>query len=356
MHSRLQNKLKPMRPVALGCHLLCVALGLWSVGNVSSVRAQADDRTGVRDFIAETSDLLDWAGDVVHESENLQARRVLGEARRLHERSMRMVDQARPEAAMPVARRARAAAYHAVRLARESLVFSERFQILNERLHDLRSGLQDRALASNNQQALELLDRAEDQNLRAEEQFHQGDAKRASRMLDQAELIQRRAAGLLGVGPDRENLDNMLERTALLIEEVQISLGSNPNPLRKALVRDAQKALEQARGFQARGMPGRALQMGGVARRLADQAESGMADRQASGAARRQIERWDGRFAQIQTRMTDSSQRDLRELLVKAKQQRISASEFLADGRPLMALRQIKLAHDLLDEVDRQLR
>ncbi len=341
----------------LGGVLVFAGMLLPGVGNIIPAQAQVDNRDGVVNFIDQTGELLDWAGDIVHESGNLQARRVLGEAMRLHERSLHLVDQGRPDPAMPVARRARAATYHAVRLARESLIFSERFQIMDERYADRRRTLQDKARTSGNEQALDLLGRAENQSLRAREQYHQGDAKRACRMLEQVEMIQNRAGRLLGVGPGPGRLEEQLERTAALIESAHEMLGPDPGPARNALLHDAEAALAKAREFRDRGQPQRALQLGGVARRLVDQALAGPGDDLAPGeAARRQIDRWDGRAMRIRIDHAAPPERRVDELFRKAGDHRRRAAVLLDEGKPLMALRQIKLAHDLLDEVERRLR
>ena len=357
MHDR-SNRIHACLPtLLLGGMLVFAGMLLPGIGNISPAQAQVDNRDGVVNFIDQTADLLDWAGDIVQESGNLQARRVLDEAWRLHERSLHMVDQGRPDPAMPVARRARVATYHAVRLARESLIYNERFQIMDERHADRCRVLQDKARASGNERALDLLRRAENQSLRAREQYHQGDAKRACRMLEQVEMLQDRASSLLGIGPESGRLEEQLERSATLIERAHEMLGPDPAPASEALLHDAEAALAKAREFQDRGQPQRALQLGGVARRLADQALAGPGDDPAPGeSARRQIDRWDGRAMRLRIGHETPPQPGVEELFRKAENHRRRAAVLLDEGKPLMALRQIKLAHDLLDEVERRLR
>ncbi len=357
MHDRSNRTPICLPALLLGGMLVFAGIMLPGIGNIKPALAQVGNGDGAVDFIDQTAELLDWAGDIVQESGNLQARRVLDEARRLHERSLDMVDQGRPERAMPVARRARAATYHAVRLARESLVFSERFQIMDERYADRLRILQDKARASGNEQALDLLGRAEKQSLRAREQYHQGDAKQAYRMLEQVGMLQKRAANLLGMGPEPGRLEDQLERTSILIDQAWVVLGPEPDPARKALLNDAEAALARARSFRERGQPLRAQKLAGVARRLVDQALVGPGDGpDPREATRRQIDRWDGRAGRLTSRHPVSWEGRVGELFDKAEEHRNRAAGLLDEGKPLMALRQIKLAHGLLDEVERQLR
>ena len=348
---------KPQGSLLLKLMVLAVLL-LPATLPCGGARAQGlGDRPSVNDFIDQTGELLDWAGEIVHESGSLQARRILNEATRLHERSVSMVDSGPRDTALAMSRRARAATFLATRLAREALVFSERYQILEERYADRRLELMDRARAAGRKQALDLLERAARQDMRAREQFNQGDSRQACRILEQVEMLQNRAAGLLGVGPDREHLDQMLDRTEDLLERAQDFTGPDASPQTLSLLKDAEVALRKARDFQAKGMAARALKAGRLARKLADQAllaPPGGNDPVA--AAARQIERWDRRVANLSESPDGSVAPARAELLSRSRKFRDRARALLEDGKPLMALRQIKLAHDLLDQVERRTR
>jgi len=311
------------------------------------------DRGTVEDFIDQTGALLDWAGEIVRDSGSLRARRVLGEATRLHSRSQSMLTQDHLAVTLSTSRRARAATFHAARLAREALVFSERFQLLSERFARRREDLQDKAQEGRNQMALDLLVRAEDQDIRAHEQYTQGDARQACRILEQVETLQNRAAGLLGVGPVPENLDALLSHTADRLDRAREMLGPGASARSLSLLKDAESALDRARDFQSRGMPGRALKTGELARDLIEKAMLGpMGPDDPAEVAQRQIENWDARESRIPPDLDAA----LVDLMSGAREHRRSAQAMLEDGRPLMALRQIKLAHDLLDQVERRSR
>lgn len=331
--------------------LAAVALALAVPGGMAL--AQTTDRAVVVDFIDQTGELLDRAGDIVRDSGSLQARRVLDEATRLHRRSQTMLDQGTPAMTLSTSRRARAATFHAMRLAREALVFSERYQLLAERYARRGEDLLDKARSDQNQQALELLDQAEHQDMRARDRANQGDFRQACRILDQVETLQHRAAGVLGVGPAPENLDRLLARTAARLDEAVGLIDLEGGQRSLVLLRDAESALDQAHNFQARGMPLRALQLVKLARDLLDKAMLGPAvEQEPADSARRQIENWDVR----RSRIPEDLDADSTAMLTRARDHRRRADALLVEGKPLMALRQIKLAHDLLDQVERRSR
>lgn len=290
--------------------------------------AQMMDRVTVEDFVDQTADILDRARDVVQESGSLQARRVLEEAERMHGRSGRMLDQGRRDMAMTTSRHSRAAALHAMRLAREALVFSERYQVLEERMNRRRSVLGDRAQGREATRATELLGQAGRLTERAREKFHQGDARQAVRLLDQCGALLDRAAGMLGQADPTDTLDEILRWTGDMLDRVAETLAAEDDPVTGKRLDEARNALDRARNLQARGLPGQALQAGRIARGLAERALLGPAlGADPRGAAERQIERWDDRMEALSG--LGQMPLEAQQMLSRARNQRLEAGRLL---------------------------
>ena len=344
---RLPNS--PGRSVNLSVLALAILLGGMQP---LSVLAQDGSVEQIEQFIERNAELLERAQEVVTETESVPARRVLRQAFQLHQKSLALLAEDRPLGALAVARRARAAMWRAVGLARESLSYEERLRLRVDRFRDQHAHLLEVARESNDRQALEFIHRAESQARRAREQLLQGDAKRAYKMFEQAEQLLHRAARLLanGAGPDR--LDRELDRTEALIDQTHEMLGDDADPAALNLLAEADEALDRAREFRDQGQPGRALQMTGLARKLAGRSralETGLPEAE---AVRQQIERFDERVMVVSERVEDSGSEPARRHLDLAIQHRQRAEEALTADEVERALRQIRAAHDQLGQAE----
>ena len=135
--------------------LACVWLALVPV---NAAAQQSGDR--VRQYIERTEELLVWAKGLVAETESGPARRVLKQAADLHQHSQGLFERGQMVSSLGVARRARDAVWHAVRVAREAMGLEERIRIRVERFRDQHGQLMERAQEAHEVQALEFLDRA----------------------------------------------------------------------------------------------------------------------------------------------------------------------------------------------------
>jgi len=314
--------------------------------------AQGNGQEQIRAYLERTEDLLIWAKEVVSETQSVPARQVLSQAADLHRRSQNLLGNGRDLEALGVSRRSRAAVWHAVRLARESMGYEERIRIRAERFRDQHSQLTERALEAGNRRALEFLQRAEQNANRAREQYHQGDFKLSWNMLEQADDLMQRAARLLADGTTPERLELEMERARMLIERTRENLTGNPDPLALRLLAEAEESLARAREGMDQGQPGRALQMTGLARNLAVRAYALGAGGPDEEAVRRQLDRFDERAARVADAVRDSGSKQARDMYEKALGHRTRAAEALAEGNGEMALRQIKAAHDLLGQAE----
>ncbi|MBU8870865.1 MAG: hypothetical protein KOO60_08415 [Gemmatimonadales bacterium] len=316
----------------------------------------AQDAEDLQNYLDRTEELLLWARDLVGETENMRARRVLKEAGDLHERSLRLTAEGRPLLARGVARRARSAVWLAVKSAREALNFEERVRIRAERFRDLHGQLLDRARDSQNERAVELLGKAESQAQRAREHYLQGDPRLAFEQLNNAEQLLRSARRLLDEGGSPDRLDQDLERTRMLMEQTREMLGDNPEPSCGQLLAEAFQALERARENLAQGQPVRARQMADMARKLARQAAEQSGLEPGIESVRRQIERFDNRSALLEERIREAESRPATKAYQRALEHRQRTSESLDQGESAAALRQIRAAHQMLDQAEKLIR
>lgn len=337
-------------PVLAGCAVLLACLL-----DGAPARAQAENEQILADYQERTAELLDWAASLVGETENERARTVLEEARRLHLRSLELAEQDRPLRAYDLARRAREAVWLAVRLAREAMSLEEQARARAEHFREVFETVRERALDARNEPALTALNQAETQARRARERYLAGDAKASLELLEQAEQLLQRARRLTDEAGSADRLEQELERTRDLIERAREQLGDRPDPEAARSLDDAGRALERARSHLAQGHPGRARRQAEMARRLAAQATGNEAEPQPE-AIRRQIERWDDRAARLEERMEQRGNRRAREALGQAGEHRRRAAEFLGAGDPERALRQIRAAHQRLDQAEKFLR
>ncbi len=332
---------------AVLCGSLLVACSLW--GQPAQAQQGSDS---IRLYIERTEELLLWARGLVVETASEPARRVLGQAADLHQRSWRLFEQGRMIEALAVARRARDAMWHAVRVAREAMGLEERIRIRAERFRDQHGQLMERAREMNNQQALEFLERASRQAGRARDIYHQGDFKLAWKLLEQAGDLMQRAARLLADGAGPERLERELERTRELIDRTRDRLGSEATEGQRRLLAEAEEALQRSLTARDQGHPGRALQMTGLAANLARRAIRDGGSGQDDEALRRQLDRFDARAERLADRVRESGSQPARRIYERALGQKDRAVATGQAGDPELALRQIRAAHDLLNQAE----
>ncbi|MDX2474748.1 MAG: hypothetical protein QNL91_13695 [Candidatus Krumholzibacteria bacterium] len=306
----------------------------------------------VRQYIERTEDLLVWAQGLVSETQSDPARRVLRQAAELHQRSMGLFERGMMIESLGVARRSRDAMWHSVRMAREAMGLEERIRIRTERFRDQHANLTERARESRNEQALEFLERARQQADRARDIYHQGDAKLAWKLLEQAGDLMHRSARLLADGGGPERLKSELERTRQLIDRTGERLGSEADPHQRQLMGEAEEALQRALVAQAEGQPGRALQMVGLAANLAHRAGEASAGTPDNEAVERQMERFAARAGRIADQVRDSGSSQARDMYERALHQRDRAVEAQQAGDSELALRQLRAAHGLLNQAE----
>ncbi len=310
----------------------------------------------VRQYIERTEELLIWAQGLVSETQSDPARRVLRQAAELHHRSMGLFERGNMIESLGVARRARDAMWHSVRVAREAMGLDERIRIRAERFRDQHANLMERARDNHNEQALEFLERARRQADRARDIYHQGDAKLAWKLWEQAGDLMHRAARLLADGGGPERLESELERTRQLIDRTRERLGSEAGPHQRQLLGEAEEALQRARASQGEGQPGRALQMAGLAANLANRAGEASAGAPDNEAVERQLERFAARAGRIAEQVADqvgeSGSKQARKMYERALRQRDRAVEAQQAGDPELALRQLRAAHGLLNQAE----
>lgn len=334
-----------MRPLIRNlCLPVIILLPLvWLLGTAPAL-AQAGDQ--LDEFIARTGELIDWAAELVRESENQQARRILDEARNLHLRSQEHQRHGQPRQALTVSQRARAAAHHAAKLARETQGQQERLRLRLERFGELRDQLFDRAREADDERALRFVREADQQAHRAHDQFRQGNVEMALHLLGAAEELLARATRLLFEGGGGERLDRELERTRDLIDRTVEQTGGSAGDL----LQSAAEALARAEDFRDRQQPLRALHSLRLARRLAAQAVAVSGARVEPEAVREQLRRWDDRHGEVAEQVRESGSRQALTVLERARHHRDQAERRLGAGEVEPALRQLKAAFDLLNE------
>ncbi len=315
----------------------------------------AQDQEQLRDYIERTSELMDWARELVQDTDNARSRTVLAEAQRLQVRSIELATQNRPLRAYETARRAREAIWLAVRLAREAMNQEEQLRVRADRFREVFDEVRERAQEAHHETALTILRQSETQAERARERYLQGDAKAGVELLEQAEQLLQRARRLLQDAPRPGRMENEIERTRKLIEGARERLGDDAG--RESLERldDARNFLNRAASQLAQGHPQRARHALERSRQLIGEAvDSGVAPD--AEAIRRQIERWDARATRLDPLLEGSNSDRAHRTFRRAGEDRSDAATHLAAGRLLRALRQIRAAHEKLDQVERMLR
>jgi len=342
------------RKIILPLLLLLLALGAPTTARAQGMMDEISEKLDA--YIERTDELIVWGRELVEETDSGTARKVLQQAYDLNHRARRTHSLSQYRHAGDLARRARAATWHAVKLGREAMGLQERLRVRAERLRELHRQLVERARDAGHEEALELLRRAERQAMRAREQHLQGDVRLAWQMFERAEELTLRAARMLGGAGDPERLEAELDRIAELIERAREQMGLDASePARRRLV-EAEEALEQAHRHLDRGEPGRALQMGTLARRLARGAFDAAVTGPGPEALERQLERYDARAERLGQAVREADEDRLRRLFGESTEHRRRAAEADDRGEVDAGLRQIRAAHDLLNQIERMLR
>lgn len=337
---------------AAAAALAVVVLAL--AGAAAPARAQGGEE--LRAYLDRTDELLDWAADQVAASGSVRARGVLDQALQLQRRGRDLLARQRPFEAFAVARRARDAMWHAVRISREAAGLEERIRVRSERFADQHAQLLERARESGDPRAGQILDRAREQAQRAADRLAQGDLELAWRLLEQAEDLLRLAARQLAEGAGPERVARELERTRGLVDDAGARLEDAAAPAEAlALLAEARDALARAEAA-APGEPGAALQFSGLARRLAQRALALAGSDSGAEAVARLLERFDMRAAELAPRLREGAPGPAQRSFARASEEREAAARALDDGRVERALRHARSAHDLLEQAARGLR
>lgn len=305
--------------------------------------AQAAD--SVADYLARTGEIVERIAQLVEESGSVPARRVLTEAQALHARSLDQAAAGHPRLALAASGRARDAAHHAARLARDSRGSEERARARLDRFDELYDQLRDRAREADDQLALRFLGEAQEQALRARDQERQGNHDMALNLLEPAEALLARAARLLFEGGGAARLEREFERAQALIDRAQES-----GPTGGDVLQSARETLDRARRLAADGQLLRALHTSRLATRLAAQAAAQSGEALTPAAVEAQVERYDQRRLEIAEAVAAADAREASQVLARADHHRDEARSLLAAGQLEPALRQVKTALDLLYE------
>lgn len=323
---------------------------VWLLGTAPGL-AQTGDQ--LDEFISRTGEIIDWATELVNESEDQQARRILEEARNLHQRSLGMYQRNQPRQALAASQRARAAAHHAAKLARENQGQQERLRLRLERYNELRDQILDRARDAEDERVLRFVRESEQQAHRARDHYRQGNIDMALHLLTAAEELLARATRLLFEGAGGERLERELERTRALIERAAEQLqdfGGDQRDAASELLRSAREALQRAEQHRDRQQPVRALQAVRLARQLTGQAVATGGNRPQPETVAAQFARWDERHEMVAEAVQEAGSQPALQLLERARSHRDQAGRRLEAGDTEVALRQLKAAFDLLNE------
>lgn len=331
--------------------LLCLVVLASMLGTPEVAQAQHGSDS-IRQYIERNEEMLTWAHGLVTDTESSPARKILTQAVDMHQRSMGMFERGMMMESLAVARRSRDAMWHAVRVARESMGLEERIRIRAERFRDQHGNLMERARDSRNKQALEFLERARQQADRARDIYRQGDFKLAWKLLEQSEDLMHRAARLLADDGGPERLERELERVRQSIANTRERLGDAATENQRQLLGEAESAMHRAMVAADQGQSGRALQMLSLAGNLARRAGQGAGGMPDDDAVRRQLDRFDQRAERIGDRVRESGSSRARQMFERALEQRDRAAESQRAGDPELALRQVRAAHDLLNQAE----
>lgn len=338
---------------------LALAILTLMIGDVTDSRGQGQPGGGselLETYIERTDELIQWGKELVEETDSGTARKVLQQAYDLNRRAERSHGNSQLRQATDLAKRARAAVWHAVKLGREAMGLQERLRVRAERFRELHQHLIERARDTNNEEALDLLRRAGRQALRAREQHLQGDLRMAWQMFERAEELTLRSARMLAESGDPQRLEAELDRIAELIERTREQLDADSPVAARRRLNEAEDALERAHRHLDQGEPGRALQMATLARRLARGAFDASVTAPGPEALERQLERYDLRAERLGDAVRETDGESANRLFREANDHRRRAAESGDRGDFDAGLRQIRAAHDLLNQLERMLR
>jgi len=255
--------------------------------------------------------------------------------------------------ALAVGRRARDAMWHSVRVAREAMGLEERIRIRVERFRDQYANLLERAREGRNEQALDFLERAHHQASRAQDLYRQGDFKLSWKLFEQANDLMGRAARLLADHGGRDRLEQELERAGEMIDQARDRLGSQANDQQRRALAEAEETLLRAHQAFDEGHPGRAMQMVNLAKNLARRAGTNGGQGPSENSIQRQVDRFDGRAERIAELISSSGSEPAQKMYDRALTLRERAVKAQQSRDNELALRQIKSAHDLLNQAEK---
>ncbi|MFH1843084.1 MAG: hypothetical protein ABIF77_07725 [bacterium] len=340
--------------------LAVLGLLVWVVtfwGAADQAQAQGGPSfSRVSEYIEMTHDILQRSREIVQETESVRARTIMEDAKQLHDRSYALLDSGKPTEAFNVSKRARSVAQYAVRVARDDSSFQERARVRLDRLPELYEPILERAQEVHHERALRFLNEAERQYHRAREQFAQHNYEISLNLLESAETLLRRAARLLFESGGAERLERDLERTQQFIDNTHERIGANGDPVALNLLVQAEDVLAQAHEALQAGQPLRTLHLAKQARRLAGEAAALISGSPSAESVQVQLERWDDRYSAVAEQVQESGNNEARLLLERAVRHRESAEDRLNNDDYSGALRQIKIAHDLLNEAGERIR
>ncbi len=350
-HREYTTKRQWRTTAAFQTFLLSVALAAFLLPGSPVIGQTGDRESVVRNYVDVTAEILNEATDVVRESESPRARVVLKKAVELHQHSLRLLDKQRFFQARQISGRARSGAQHAVKLARESFGLEEQARTRLERFREFHDQLAERIQESDDRQAQHFLREAQRQALKAHEQFRQHNYDLVLSLIEPAEALLKRVARLLFEGGGEQRLENDFERTRELIDRAIAVVGGQSTAGSADFLARAEEAFVRAREFQAQRAPLRALHALQLARRLAGQAITQVGgDTIDADAVRQQIERWDQRAETVAEAVRESAANRAQRLYRQAADHRDRAQRLLDADDLDAALRQIKIAHELLNE------
>ncbi len=343
-----------MQPTHLHSTLTAAILGLVVLAGVMLPQPTlAQNGEALQQYIEQTGEIIRAAADVVRETDNERARRIMQEAVQLHERSIEIAMEGHLNQAFKLSQRARAAAEHAVRLAREGQGQQGRASQRLERYREFRDQILDRAREADDRRALRFIRESEDQAIRARDQYRQGNYTMAINLIEPAEALLARAARLLFEGGGAERLAREIERTRALIETTADRLAAQAGgggESARDLLESAREALRRGEEFAHGGQPLRCLHSLRLARRLAGQAGEAVRESISPEAVAQQLERWDERYEVVAERVIASGSAPARSVLERSRHHRDRAEQHLVGNDLEPALRQLRAAFDLLNE------
>lgn len=316
------------------------------VGAVSPVAAQGSD-VDASDVLQRTEEILRDINVIVQESDSEQARRIFRDAVAKQIQAVQQLAAERPAMAVRLSLKAREIGRQAERIALGSQNHQERARRYLERLQDMHRDVKDRAQEAGNQQAMNLVHRAETLFVRARDQFNQTHYESAFRLLEEAETVLRRAARLLLDTGDAEGLEQELDRTENLIAVARDRLDDTSDPSLGRKLDQAERALSEAREALAADNPLLALRRARHSRQLAQQVLRQSGGAPETEAVEREFERFDARQEDLTARVAEARAANAARPLGHALGLRHDAGRALEDGRPADALRIIRSALNL---------